>query len=304
MSSCSVRICRSRSDIIPRVNLGRSRGASSIATAAALSVAILIAATGSYIGEKMSAKGAAALADAREPAEQQEYIPLSDADGNGIPDWQDELTKGGITIATSSASSTISSDPASKIGGAIAQSLVNGYLSLKESDSYTPSRGEQLAGTIATNIHVSGIAKVHTSDELTIDQDDSEKRVLEYRSDMRAATAVLVDLEAEPEFSLFARFIATGDSAWLDKLSEATKNYRTAEENMLKVSVPASAAETHLRVVNATAKFAETLERLVRFANDPLATMALLRTYNEAEREFLLAFDALAKYYVREVSAN
>jgi hypothetical protein len=56
-----------------------------------------------------------------------------------------------------------------------------------------------------------------------------------------------------------------------------------------------------LRVTNAIGGFAENLERMVRFAKDPLATMALLRTYNEREREFDLAFDALVKYYARTI---
>ena len=43
---------------------------------------------------------------------------------------------------------------------------------------------------------------------------------------------------------------------------------------------------------------------LIRYADDPLATLATLRTYNEAEREMLYAFDALASYYVRKSKEN
>jgi len=42
------------------------------------------------------------------------------------------------------------------------------------------------------------------------------------------------------------------------------------------------------------------VERLVLFADKPLASLALLRTYNDVEREMLMAFDALAQYYVRK----
>ncbi|OGG58532.1 hypothetical protein A2765_02280 [Candidatus Kaiserbacteria bacterium RIFCSPHIGHO2_01_FULL_56_24] len=289
-------------------NKGRrlySRGASSIAITAALSLAILIAAVGSYIGEKAQTRKAITidLSQEHEPAEPARYAELADADNNGVPDWRDELMRGGVAISTSSpATSTASTDPVTGAGTSMVSSLISGYLSLKQYDAYTPARGEKLADTIASGFRAPTIFVPHPASELDIDADVSQKRVLQYRSDMRTALAPMVDLDAEPEFSLFARFIATGDASWLDKLSAVTAKYREAEGNMLKVRVPASAADTHLRAVNALGEFTETLERLVRFSKDPLALLALLRTYNEDEREFLLAFDALAKFYVQNVS--
>lgn len=254
----------------------------------------------------MRAKHASAEQAAREPVQRQEYKRLEDADSNGTPDWQDELLGSGVAISTTTASTTIEleTDPVASIGSALIRSLVSGYTSLKQYDSYTPERGEKLASTLVTNFKAPDTTKMHSSAELTIDEGDSSARMQLYRTDMRVALASIVDLEAEPEFATFARFIQTGDSTWLDKLSESTRKYRIAEANLLAVKVPATAADAHLRAVNAVAFFAETLERLVRFANDPLATMALLRTYNESEREFFLAFDALAKFYVDTISGN
>jgi hypothetical protein len=288
------------------VNSGRSRGASSIATTAALSVAIFIAASGAYIGDIMRAKYVSAEQAARKPVERQEYQRLEDADGNGTPDWQDELLQSGVAFSTTTASTTLSleTDPVASIGSALIRSLVSGYTSLKQYDSYTPERGEKLASTLATSFKAPDTTKQHTRTELSIDEEGSLQRMQQYRTDMQIALADIVDLDAEPEFATFARFIQTGDPRWLDKLSESTRKYRIAEASLLKVNVPASAVDVHLRAVNAVAFFAETLERLVRFANDPLATMALLRTYNESEREFLLAFDALAKFYVEKIGNN
>ncbi|OHB18838.1 MAG: hypothetical protein A2854_03185 [Parcubacteria group bacterium RIFCSPHIGHO2_01_FULL_56_18] len=288
------------------MNSGRSRGVSSIATTAALSVAILIAASGWYVGNMMRANRALAENTSREPVQRQEYQPVEDADGNGTPDWQDELLGSGVEISTTTSSTTspLASDPVSSIGSALIRSLVSGYASLKQYDSYTPDRGEKLANTLAASFIAPDISTAHTAEEFTIDAGSSQERLLKYRSDMRIALSGIVDIEAEPEFTLFARFIQTEDPQWLDKLSQAAQNYRVAETQMLQVNVPVGAVDIHLRVVNATATFAQTLERLVRFANDSLATMALLRTYNESEREFLLAFDALAKFYVQNVGEN
>ncbi len=283
-----------------------TRGASPIVITAALSIAVLIAAIGSYIGAMAGARHVTTLAEAREPAQMQAYVPIDDADGNGTPDWQDELTRAGVLATTTpdATTTTETPDPAAFSGANLVQSLVGGYLSLKEQNAYTVQSGKMLADSIVSGFHAPTIFIPHTENEISVDADSSEERVLQYRADMREALAPLVDLNAEPEFALFARFIATGDASWLEKLSLATANYRTAEQNLLQVSVPSNAVAEHLRTINATGKYAQTLERLVRFSNDPLAIMALLRTYNEDEREFLLAFDALAKYYVQNVSGN
>jgi hypothetical protein len=284
------------------VNLGRSRGISPIATTAALSVALLIAATGSYIGNQARSSGS--IAPAPGATEQVRNTSIEDTNKNGIPDWQDELMRSGMGFSTTSASTTPSDDPAVILGISLINSLASGYSSMKEYNAYSPEQAEKLATTLAMNFKAPDTAATHTLDELTIDPDISTTRILKYRSDMRVALSGLVDLEAEPEFSLFARFIQTNDPKWLAELSSAAERYREAEVNLMKVAVPDTAAYIHLRAANATGTYAQTLERLVRFAKDPLATMALLRTYNDSEREYLLAFDALAKFYAENTSGN
>lgn len=284
------------------MNLGRSRGISPIATTAALSVALLIAATGSYIGDQVRRPGSAAPVP--RDAQQARNTSVEDADKNGLPDWQDELMRGGMGFSTTTASTTLSDDPAVNLGISLINSLASGYSSMKEYNAYSPEQAEKLATSLTTDFKAPDTATAHSLAELKIDPDVSSARILKYRSDMRLALSVLVDLEAEPEFSLFARFIQTNDPKWLTELSSAAERYRKAEAELMKVTVPDTAAYIHLRAANATGTYAQTLERLVRFAKDPLATMALLRTYNESEREYLLAFDALAKFYAEETNGN
>jgi hypothetical protein len=180
---------------------------------------------------------------------------------------------------------------------------VGGYLSLAQHNAYTPARGETLANTIADNLRAPAIFVPHTVDELSLDMDISPARVLRYRSDMRVAFDPMINAE-EHELTLYGGYIDSGDPLWLDRLMKAAENYRIVEKNLLAVSVPQDAAPEHLRATNAIGAFAENLERMVRFANDPLASMALLRSYNDREREFDLAFDALIKYYARKVGNN
>lgn len=281
----------------------RSRGASPIAITAALSLAVLIAVAGSYLGALVQ-QPLHTTTQEREPAQQQQYVAIEDRDGNGAPDWQDELARTGFDIATTSVPEEMNDDPVAAMGTRLLSSLFSGFSSLQQLDAYTPAQGDELVNTLAANFKAPGVTILHTSDELSVIEASSQERILQYRADMRLAMAHLVDLGAEPDFSLFARFIQTNDPQWLEELSKVAQKYRLAEQNLLGVAVPVGAADVHLRAVNAIAVYAQTLERLVRFANDPLASMALLRTYNESEREYLLAFDALAKFYVDEVGSN
>jgi hypothetical protein len=157
-----------------------SRGASHIAVTAALSVAILIAATGMQLG-KTFAQPPAQVPVERVPVAPREYAAIDDADGNGIPDWQDELARAGISFSTSSAatttsSTTVSLDPLSGFGQALAQTLIGGYYSLAENESYTAERGENLAKTIVENYRAPQTFTAHTVDELSLDENTSKDR--------------------------------------------------------------------------------------------------------------------------------
>lgn len=279
-----------------------SRGAAPIVIAAAVSIAVLLAALGAYVGRHMQPTPETTARDLA-PAEARSYVELVDADQNGIPDWRDELAIAGVAFATSTeTASSTPSDPVSSLGTLVFDAIASGYVALKQYDEYTPSRGEQLAETIAANLRAPNTFTPHTTDSLIIEEGEASlTRILQYRADMRLAVIPMIDWNAEPEFALFGRYIATGETVWLDKLGAIAEQYRKVESNMLNITIPASAGEVHLRALNAIAKYAETLERLIRFADDPIATAALLRTYNEDEREFFLAFDALAKYYVARV---
>lgn len=286
------------------VETGYSRGASSIVITAALSIAVLIAVIGKYVGNTIAARSAHIDPLSLEYAEMPTYIAIEDADENGIPDWQDELTASGLLASsTSSASDATSTDPLFAMAENVAQALYGGYLSLKQSGSYTPERGEELGARIAAEIRAPQLFLPHTVHELTIDEDVSEKNVLHYRANLRVALAPMVTDDA-PEFEYFARYLQTKDASWLERLAEAAARYRTSEAQMLAVAVPKDAVPEHLRALNSLAAYAETLEGMSRPSSDAFVAVALLKTYNENEEEMLRAFDALAQYYVRTVAHN
>ena len=282
-----------------RILLHRQRP---IVLTAALSVAVLLAAIGLQLGA------------AREPSTKKNMA--FERPGSSVPttyvsdrqDWKEELARLGIISNDADALQTLAgngttTDPLTYIDEVVAEQTINGYLSLKENETYSKELANQLGTYIGSNIIPTPTNIPHTKADILRNPDISKKSILSYRSDMREALVPLIT-DASPEFETFAYYIETKNPARLDELREAAERYKKAESNMLLVSVPENAVDLHLRTLNSLGAYANTLERLVLFADSPLATLALLRTYNEAEREMLYAFDALAEYYVQKAGTQ
>ena len=280
------------------------RASSPIAITAALSLAVLIGAIGIKAGNIMGQSARIVDTSALEPVERQNFVPTDDNNRNGVPDWQDELSSAGVAIATTTATSTLGeiTDRLEYVTADVANMLYGGYVSLKQYDSYTPARADELGNRVAASIVAPEDFVPHTVNELQIHDDTSEAQVLKYRSHMREALASMVTSDG-PEFELFARYLETRDPLWLQALLDASDRYRIAEEKMLLVQVPKDAASEHLRALNATGAYARTLEHMAAFKSDnAFSYMALLKTHSNNEEQLLTSFNSLAQYYVRKVT--
>jgi hypothetical protein len=274
------------------------RGTSPILVTAALSISGLVVAIGMYFGNLSAGTRSAIAAAPLEPVEPRISLAIEDKDGNGTPDWQDELLAGGVAAATSTESET--ADPIEDIEDDVAGALYGGYLSLKQQGSYTPQQGNALAYSIASNIRAPLLGEPLTDSSITT-RENSRASTLAYRAESRDALAPIVT-DDPPEIEYYAYYVSTKDASWLSKLSEAASQYREARENMLAVVTPEDAVQEHLRALNALGAYAETLDRLANVAPNAFAAAALLKTMNEAEEEMLAAFDALAQYYVHSIA--
>jgi hypothetical protein len=174
--------------------------------------------------------------------------------------------------------------------------LVGSYVALKESGTYTPSLGAEVAGTIAENLRADISYRMYTANDIKNDADASLARMLSYRSDLREALAPLLK-NTVYELEVFAYYLETKDGRYLDELNDIAQNYRTATESAVKVVVPTSAVAYHIGILNALSEFEAVLQKLATNADDPFASAALMRTLGDAETHMLLSFEALAGYF-------
>lgn len=228
-----------------------------------------------------------------------------DTDNNGIPDWEELFKNGsaGESAYDESVEPPLALSENDEIlrgaGDSITTQLLGQYVALKQAGTYTPEAGARIGKSVSESMRYAPLFERYTKDSLTILEDASYEKTLEYRGNLREALAPLLQ-NTDAEFDIFARYIATGDETYLRSLGPIGERYKTAATLAGHVPTPKDAADTHVRMLNSLLQFASVLESITKWGSDPFASAVLLQTYNTAEREVFYAFDALATYYVQK----
>lgn len=278
---------RSRARYTVVVNRGRAhrsvgflshteKGIAPIVITAAISVIAFLAVLGWQIERSLTQKQAATSFVAT-------YRPI--AEGSVSP-----------AIPAPAASTASSTDVISYIGPAVLDQLVATYQGMVSSGSFSIADAQKAAEQLAPYLRAPVEYTTYRSSDIATDPDTSYARMLRYRSDLRDALAPLLK-NTQPEYEIFAQYVQTNDTTYLDSLRTIAGNYRETQTNMARVSVPADAVLYHTAIMDSLGEFASTLDSMAEHADDPFAIVALLRTYNQAEEDVLISFDGLTKYY-------
>ena len=203
----------------------------------------------------------------------------------------------GVASSTSAATLTLADENGTTpLGAAVLDGVVEKYLSLQQQGIYTPEVGAKTAEKMARDLAAPLSYRMYTAADISATSDTSYARMLAYRSDLQVSLAPLLK-NKEAEYEIFASYVETKDPAYLEKLRTAAQNSRAAANATAHVVPPADALTHHLAVLNALEKFAVALETLAANADDPFASVVVLRSYNQAETNVLSSFASLAKYY-------
>ncbi len=186
--------------------------------------------------------------------------------------------------------------PFSPVGESVIGQMVGAYNGLAESSGYTPAKGEEIAKTIAGSLIADIPYKKRSTVEIRVDADTSYARTEQYGEELRVALAPLRK-NTQPEFEIFAYYIETKDVSQLALLQSTAEDYRAAARAAAVIIVPLDIVPHHVDLINSLEKFASTLDALAVHADDPFATVAVLRAYNQAENDIMTASTLLAKYY-------
>ena len=195
------------------------------------------------------------------------------------------------------AGSTLSfDDGTTPLGSAVLDGLVEKYFSLQQQGLYTPEVAAKTAEKMAEGLSLPLTYRTYKKDDVQTTADTSYARMLAYRGDLQVSLMPLLK-NTEPEYEIFAYYVSTKDKTNLEKLRAAAENYRDAANATARVVPPKDALPEHLGILNAMEEFAVALDTLAANADDPFASVVVLRTYNQAETNVLTSFASLAKYY-------
>jgi len=187
----------------------------------------------------------------------------------------------------------------STLGAAILDDIISRYTSLQQQGIYTPEVGQKVAEKMAATLKPEIPYKRYSASDIKTDPDTTLARALAYRSALQDTLKPLLK-NTQPEFEIFAQYVDTKDEQYLMRLREIAQDYRDAASASALVVTPADAVGQHVAILNAMEEFAAMLDAMAANAADPLASVALLRTYNQAEADMLLSFKALALYYTQK----
>ncbi len=218
------------------------------------------------------------------------------AGGAAIADatWQQEMML--LGLATSSDPGIAGEeDPLALITPSVLAQIVGEYNGLQMTGEFNAATAEAAAARIAPNVYANVTYKRYALGDIKTDPDASHARMLAYRADLQTALQPLLNNQ-RAEYEIYGSYLATGDIGHLRTLEGVAKNYSDAASAAAKLTVPADIALTHVTLLNALAQFSATLDDMVAYAEDPIASMALLRTYNDAEYAVVSTFDKLAQY--------
>lgn len=253
-------------------------------TTAALSIAVLLGVVGWQIYAHFAPRGTGAP------------VPLAadvGGDTSNSATWEEEMA---ALASTTSLTDATSSDPIAAVSTGAQAELIGAYSGLtQQNGTYNVTTGQGIAGSIASNLNAPITYPAFSASDIKTDPDTSYDRMLEYRTDLRASLAPLLNNTA-PEFQIFAEYVQTNDPQYLAQLQAAAGNYRAAASSTAKVVVPIDAVSYQLGILNAMEEFAATLDAMALHATDPFASAILLKNYDQAEQDMLTSFNALATY--------
>lgn len=181
---------------------------------------------------------------------------------------------------------------------AVAQ-LAGNYLIAKQEGTYNAQKANEIASQVTPLLQAPVYFTRFTESEVITTTDVSYDRMIRYRTDLQVSLNPLLK-NSQAEFEIFALYTQTKNTKYLDELRLVASRYNEAASSTKKVTAPIDAASYHVGIVNAMLKFAATLEAMADHANDPVASAALLHSYNQAEQDMLTSFDSLSQYYVHK----
>lgn len=218
----------------------------------------------------------------------------SDSDGDGVSDGE-SLARARAVLRgeTTNGTTTGTSDASLSKTDILARELIGAYIQAKQFGGYDPALFQEIVSISAQNQFDVVLTK-HTLQSLHI-VEPTEATADTYVHEVRA---LLEPLTKIPEYELetYGRAVTTQNTDDYTTLADNARIYTHAGDELLRVSVPRDATDTHLMLVNGLGAFAHALSLLSESTEDPAEAFSAIKLLLESEEQVRAAFAGISVY--------
>lgn len=201
-----------------------------------------------------------------------EFVKPEDKDGNGVPDWQDNLLGEDSIVIEENASSTYKKP--TTVTGRFGVSFFEDMLRSKMYGVFGKTN-EELASTSADKLRREAIDELFSEDDITL-FDTADSLVLKAYGNQVATILTSHPNEGESELFILQEYLRYENKETLTKLEPIALAYTTMVKDLLEMQVPTKYTKQHLDLLNALNAVREDVRGMQKIDED--AMYSLLRT--------------------------
>ncbi|MEX2340984.1 MAG: hypothetical protein WD605_01550 [Candidatus Paceibacterota bacterium] len=210
------------------------------------------------------------------------FIPVDDADRDGIPDWQNTLNISTIFLDDTSTSTTMTKT------ASLAIELAT--LSLPGNSSANTS----VVDNLYTHLAADGLDEQYTADDIRIISSNDRDALRRYGNRVAEITFEHAPPSGtENEIMVLNRAMSQRDANILKKLQPTIDSYEGMLNAMLTTEVPSNLIKEHVLLTNVYAAILNDLRAFQRIFDDALPAMTRLSRYKADVEALYLAISNL-----------
>lgn len=225
--------------------------------------------------------------------------PTLDTDGDGYPDWEEELrgTDPFTPTTLETASTTPDGDvepyePPTTLTGRFAEEFLKGLIEESAGRDLTDEEKVAFAANAASELAKAVPDKLYTRADLHIVSDNTQAA---HRTYGNTVSSVLIEhnVESDQELEILELALSSNDASVLEQLTPVANAYAAMVRDLVAHPVPAALTKEHLDLINTLSIIETDIRAMQATFDDPLQSLLRIRRYQEDAAGLFYALDNL-----------
>lgn len=223
--------------------------------------------------------------------------PTLDTDGDGYPDWEEELrgTDPFTPTTLKTASSTDEGEPyepPTTLTGRFAEDFLEGLITESAGRELTDEEKVAFAADAAADLAKAVPDKLYTRADLRIVADTSTTARREYGNTV-GSILIAHNVESDSELEILKQALSSNNPELLAQLTTIANAYGRIVRDLAATPAPTSLAKEHLDLVNTFSIIETGIRAMGTTFDDPLKSLLRIQRYQEDAAGLFYAIDNL-----------